>query len=184
VIPEEVAQRFRVPLGFVGAALYLVLARPTPRSFLVGVLTAFVGLLVRAWAAGHIIKNERLATAGPYAFTRNPLYLGSFLLAAGFAIAGHFAFLPFVVAFFALIYRPTMRRERDQLAVRYGAAYEAYARQVPMFLPRLSPWSGEAGEASESPSFSLARYLRHREWQAALGFAAAVLFLVWRMDRA
>jgi protein-S-isoprenylcysteine O-methyltransferase Ste14 len=180
VIPEDVAQRFRVPLGFVGAAIFLLVARPTPATLAVGAAAAFAGLLLRAWAAGHIVKNDRLATDGPYAYTRNPLYLGSFLIAAGFGLAGHWAFLPFVGVFFALIYLPTMQRERDQLAQRYGADYAAYAAAVPMFLPRLKG-TGD-GRAAREP-FRLSLYLRHREWQAALGFSAILVFLVWRMGQ-
>ena len=85
----RVIRRLRVPLGFLFAGLYLVFARPTPGSLLLGMPLALAGLIVRGWAAGHIVKNERLATSGPYAHTRNPLYFGSFLIAAGFAIAAH-----------------------------------------------------------------------------------------------
>jgi len=85
---EQVARRLRLPLGFILAALYLAFGpRPSPLTLGVGVALALGGLTIRAWAAGHIVKNDRLATTGPYAHTRNPLYFGSFLIAAGFAIA-------------------------------------------------------------------------------------------------
>ena len=104
-------QRLRVPLGFVAGALYLWAATRSPwltwGSLALGAAVAIVGLLIRAWAAGHIVKNDRLATTGPSAHTRNPLYLGSFLIAAGFAIAAHWSLLLLVIAFFAAVYAPT-----------------------------------------------------------------------------
>jgi len=106
---SELAKRLRLPLGFILGITYLIFARPTPLTLAVGAAIAFIGVLVRAWASGHISKNERLATSGPYAHTRNPLYFGSFLIAAGFAIAAHWALLLVVVAFFVLIYAPTMK---------------------------------------------------------------------------
>ena len=80
-------QRWRVPLGFACAAVFIVLARPTRLSLAAGGGVALVGLALRAWASGHIRKNDRLAVSGPYAHTRNPLYLGSFILGLGFTVA-------------------------------------------------------------------------------------------------
>ncbi|MGQ0764911.1 MAG: methyltransferase family protein [Gemmatimonadota bacterium] len=151
---------------------------------MIGASTAFVGLAIRAWAAGHLVKNDRLSSWGPYSFTRNPLYFGSFLLALGFAIAGHWGFVPFVILLFVLIYLPTMRHERDQLAIRYGATYDEYARNVPMFFPRLLPWKGGVSGGAGEPSFDRELYARHREWQAALGYLAGVAFLIWRLSSA
>ena len=127
---SEVAKRLRLPLGFILGITYLIFARPMPLTLAVGAAIAFIGVLVRAWASGHISKNERLATSGPYAHTRNPLYFGSFLIAAGFAIAAHWALLLLVVAFFVLIYAPTMQRERANIAGRFPDAYEAYAARI------------------------------------------------------
>ena len=79
-------QRFRVPLGFLFAAIFLIFAKPELLTLFMGGAIAVVGLLVRAWAAGHIRKNQTLAVSGPYAHTRNPLYLGSFILGVGFTI--------------------------------------------------------------------------------------------------
>jgi protein-S-isoprenylcysteine O-methyltransferase Ste14 len=174
----RLAQRLRIPLGFVLAALYLWLARPTTASLLVGGAVALLGLVVRAWAAGHIRKNAELATTGPYAHTRNPLYFGSFLLAAGFAIIGHWSLLLLVIAFFALVYAPTIEREREHIRARFPEAYPEYERNVPAFFPRPFPWRG--GGASEK-QFSLRLYLRHREWRAALAFVAVLAFLAFRV---
>ena len=170
----QVIRRLRVPFGFVLGGLYLGFARPTPGSLLFGGIIAFCGVLVRAWAAGHIVKNDRLATTGPYAHTRNPLYFGSFLIAAGFAIAAHWSLLLLVVAFFALVYGPTIRSEREFVRSRFPDAYDEYARNVPAFVPRALPW--RAGDGERAAPFSLALYMRHREWQAGLVF---VLVMLW-----
>ena len=98
----------RLRLGFVFGLAYLAFVRPTTGSLLLGLPVAIVGLLIRGWAAGHIVKNEQLATTGPYAHTRNPLYFGSFLLAAGFALAAHWSLLLVVIALFVLVYGPTI----------------------------------------------------------------------------
>jgi protein-S-isoprenylcysteine O-methyltransferase Ste14 len=175
----ERVKHLRVPLGFVLAALYLAFARPTAMTLAVGVPIAFVGLLVRAWAAGHIRKNNRLATTGPYAHTRNPLYFGSFLIASGFAIAAHWSLLLLVIAFFVAVYGPTMERERANVSGRFPEAYAEWEQNVPAFVPRPIPWRSR--EPADHDGFSFALYKRHGEWRAALGFAAALAWLIARM---
>jgi len=181
------AKRLRLPLGFVLGGLYLVFARPTPAALVAGATIALVGVLVRAWASGHIMKNDRLATTGPYAHTRNPLYFGSFLISCGFALAAHWSLLFAVAAFFLLIYAPTMEREKANILGRFPDTYPEFARNVPAFVPRLTPWrrSGGAG-ASGAPeggdgAFSRALYMKHGEWKAALGYLGAVSWLVLRL---
>ena len=181
-------QRLRVPLGFLVGALYLWLAPQSPAmrwtTSGVGAAVGFVGLLIGAWAAGHIVKNGQLATTGPYAHTRNPLYFGSFLLAAGFALAAHWALLVAVGAFWLAVYLPTIQKEAAFISGRFPAAYAEWSRHVPAFVPRLTPWRG--GDRSEVAGFSPALYLRHREWQAALGFVAVVAWLafwIWRRQQ-
>ena len=180
---RELARRIRVPLGFLLAAGYLIVARPTRLTLIVGAAIAFVGLLVRAWAAGHIVKNDRLATTGPYAHTRNPLYFGSFLIAAGFAIAAHWSLLLFVIAFFVLIYGPTMRDERQSIQSRFPEAYGEWERNVPSFMPRPTPWRSASARVAVHPGFDFALYMRHGEWRAALGYAAVLAYLIFRMRR-
>jgi protein-S-isoprenylcysteine O-methyltransferase Ste14 len=172
------AKRLRLPLGFIFAALYLVFATPTRVSLAVGAAVAAVGVAVRAWASGHISKNQRLATGGPYAYTRNPLYFGSFLIAAGFAVAAHWLLLLVVAGFFVAVYAPTMERERANIAHRFPEDYALYAANVPAFFPRLAPWPG--GRQNDE-SFSVALYMKHGEWKAALGFALAMAWLVIRV---
>src|SRR5437868_15335241 len=114
-------QRWRVPLGFVCGAVFILFARPTPPALLIGASVSLLGLAMRAWAAGHIRKNAQLATSGPYAFTRNPLYFGSFLLGLGFTVASGQPLLaiPFVALFLG-IYFPVMRVEAAHLAESFG----------------------------------------------------------------
>jgi protein-S-isoprenylcysteine O-methyltransferase Ste14 len=181
---SRVAKRLRLPLGFVLAAVYLYLTptpSTTPLTFAVGAGIALVGLLIRAWASGHIVKNDRLATTGPYAHTRNPLYFGSFLIGAGFAIAAHWSLLLLVIAFWALVYVPTMERERANISGRFPDAYAEYERNVPAFIPRGRPWRAE--DAAEAAPFSLGLYMKHGEWKALLGYAAVVLWIAIRMWR-
>ena len=174
------AKRIRLPLGFILGGAYLVFARPTPLTLAVGAAIGFVGLLVRAWASGHIMKNDRLATSGPYAHTRNPLYFGSFLIGAGFAVAAHPALLLVVIAFWVLVYMPTMERERTNIRRRFPDAYASYEANVPAFVPRATPWR-EAGRATEPAPFSFDLYMRHGEWKAALVYVLAIAWLAWRM---
>jgi protein-S-isoprenylcysteine O-methyltransferase Ste14 len=176
---SEIAKRVRLPLGFILGIAYLVFARPTQLTLAVGGAVALVGVIIRAWASGHISKNERLATTGPYAHTRNPLYFGSFLIAAGFAIAAHWALLLLVVAFFVLIYAPTMQREKANIAGRFPEAYRAYATNVPAFVPRPTPWKATHPDADEG-GFSLDLYMKHGEWKAGLTFVLVIGWLIYR----
>ena len=177
---EQVARRLRLPLGFVLAALYLAFGpRPSPLTLIVGAVLALVGLAMRAWAAGHIVKNDKLATTGPYAHTRNPLYFGSFLIAAGFAVAAHWSLLLVVVAFFALVYGPTIEKERVKISARFPEAYARWQENVPAFVPRPTAWRDP--NVGQVERFSPALYMRHGEWRAALGFILAMTWLVLRM---
>jgi protein-S-isoprenylcysteine O-methyltransferase Ste14 len=179
---SNLAKTLRLPLGFLLAGLYLVFAPRfvTPRSLAMGAAVAFIGILVRAWASGHIMKNDRLATSGPYAFTRNPLYFGSFLIAVGFAIAAHWALVALVALFFLLIYAPTMAREKANIAGRFPDAYPQYEENVPAFFPRPLPWGGQ-GMPAGGVGFSFPLYMRHGEWKAALGYVGAIAYLLVRL---
>jgi protein-S-isoprenylcysteine O-methyltransferase Ste14 len=174
-------QRLRVPLGFVVGGLYLWLARPQPRLLAAGALVALAGVAMRAWAAGHIVKNDRLATTGPYAHTRNPLYFGSFLLAAGCALAVHWGLLAVVAGFWLFVYTPVIRRERDFVRARYPEPYAEWERHVPASCPESA--RGGAGRATPAGAVRSQALPLHREWQAALGFVAVMAWLAfwtWR----
>jgi protein-S-isoprenylcysteine O-methyltransferase Ste14 len=177
---SELAKKLRLPLGFVFGIAYLIWARPTILTLAVGGAIAFAGVLVRAWASGHISKNRRLAVTGPYAHTRNPLYFGSFLIGAGFAVAAHWALLLVVIAFWALVYAPTMERERRNIRERFTEAYDRYSENVPVFIPRVTPWRG--GESDES-RFDPRLYMGHGEWKAGITFVLVMLWLAYRVKR-
>ncbi len=172
---SRIARRIRVPLGFGFAALYLWLAQPTRWSILTGGCIALAGVLLRAVASGHISKNSELTTSGPYAYTRNPLYLGSLLLAAGFAVAARGWWVVLAIAvLFGAIYLPVIRSEEAYLKSHFPE-FEAYAQRVPRLLPQLR-------KAETAPgSFSRERYLRHREYNALLGTAAMVAALAAKL---
>src|SRR5271165_2302429 len=169
----RVARRIRVPAGFLFAALYLWRARPTYASLAWSLLLVVPGLLLRAYASGYVKKNTELTVTGPYAYTRNPLYLGSILMAFGFAAASRSLLINLLLALlFLLIYAPTIYGEEQFLRSTFPA-YESYAQRVPRLLPRLTP-AGIPGEGS----FSGALYLKHREFNSLLGACAVYAVLV------
>ncbi len=176
----EVWTRRRVRLGYPVAIACFLLAHPTPRFLLIGSGIAALGLVVRGAAAGHLRKHEQLSTSGPYAYTRNPLYLGSALLAAGLLVAGRsWVAAALLSTYFVLFYWVVMRREEQELRAHYGSTFDDYAARVPLFWPRFGPRElpGASGEAR----FSWSLYFRNREYQAALGWLVAVVVLWLRM---
>ena len=175
---SELAKKLRLPLGFILGIAYIVFARPNQITLLVGGAIALAGVMVRAWASGHISKNRRLAVSGPYAHTRNPLYFGSFLIGAGFAIAAHWSLLAVVVIFWLLVYAPTMERERLNIRERFPDAYDKYSSNVPAFVPRLTPWKSEDAEEG---GFSFDLYMRHGEWKAGITYLLVMGWLVVRL---
>lgn len=176
--------RWRVRLGYPVAAIFFALARPTVRSIVMGVAVGVVGLLIRGSAAGHLRKHQGLATSGPYAHSRNPLYFGSAFLAAGLLIAGHsWVAAILVAAFFLAFYPGVMKREEGELREHYGEEYEKYAASVPLFWPALRGYrSQDDARGRARNGFSLAQYRRNREHQALIGFLAVVA-LLWILTR-
>jgi len=171
----KTAQRIRVPAGTLLGILFLLWMRPTPRSLLGGGVLAACGALVRIWAAGHIDKGRVLARGGPYAHTRNPLYLGSFLMALGVLVAGqgYWLLLPFL-AFYLLTYYPVMKAEEGELLCGHGSDFVEYAGRVPLFFPSF----GRA--VSDSSTFLWSRVVKNREHRTILGLLAAETFLILR----
>jgi protein-S-isoprenylcysteine O-methyltransferase Ste14 len=171
----RIARRIRVPLGFAFTALYLWLAMPTAISIQIGLALIIPGLAIRALASGHVQKNERLTTSGPYAYTRNPLYLGSLILAVGFAISARNWWIGAgLVLMFLAIYLPVIRGEEEFLREHFPEFAE-YARQVPRLLPRLSYFGEVRGR------FSWDLYWKHREYNATLGSAALMAALTAKL---
>ena len=160
---------------------FYIYASPTTILILWGAAVSTAGLALRAWAAGSIQKDRELATTGPYAHTRNPLYLGSFILGVGVTLAGgQWVFGVALLAFFLVVYRATALREAAELEARFGERYRVYAAQVPAVLTRFSAYRGERSE-SPPEGFSRARYMRNREWEATLGMVAALGVLALKL---
>ena len=176
---QRVAQRIRVPLGFVTAALYLFelwRRAPQPVAIVWSLALVVPGLWLRGYASGYVKKNQELTTTGPYAWVRNPLYLGSILIAAGFAVA----LLSWTVALalavmFAAIYVPVIASEERFLRATFPG-FDAYCRQVPRLIPRIT--LAQRAQQGERGSFSLALYLKHREYNSLLGAILLYLSLV------
>jgi len=178
----RIARRIRVPLGFVVAAVFLIFAQPSWRTLGWSFLLVVPGVWLRGYAAGYVKKNAELTVTGPYAFTRNPLYLGSMGIAFGFAVAaGGFSsarwwLVVLLTAMFLAIYVPTILSEEAFLRSVF-AEFEGYSRRVPRLLPRLTP----ARFGAAAGRFSRERYLHHREYNAAMGAAAIYAVLIARM---
>ncbi len=173
----RIARRIRVPLGFALAVVFLWLAAPTLISLALGLPLILAGLALRAAASGHVRKDAELTTTGPYRYTRNPLYLGSLLIAVGFALAArNWWIAALLVILFFVIYLPVIRSEEDFLRQHFPG-FTDYERDVPRLLPRVPARSTGAG------AFSRALYLQHREYNAAIGavalLAALLVKLLW-----
>jgi len=169
------AARWRVPMGFLLVAAYVFFCRPTLRLWITGGAVALAGIAIRAFAAGCLVKNQSLATQGPYACTRNPLYLGSAFLGTGFALAGGRWILGLAwVVLFAAVYWPVIRREEAFLRQQFGSAYESYARDVPLFLPRLP-------RPAQLTGFQWKQYRKNHEYEAFVGYLAGMIFLALKM---
>lgn len=165
--------RLRVPSGFLLVLAFAWLARPTLQSLAWSLPVSVAGLALRAWAAGHLAKNQQLATGGPYAHVRNPLYVGTLLVAAGLVAASRRAELAVLfAAVFFFIYLPVIEQEEQHLRKLFPE-YSSYARQVPMLFPRLTTIIPES-------RFRPDLYLRNQEYQALLGYGAGLAFLIWK----
>ena len=172
---SRVARRIRVPLGFIFAVVYIWLARPTRTWLIAGTLVLLPGLVLRGLASGHVQKDKQLTISGPYAHTRNPLYLGSLMLAGGFAIAARSWWIVAVMLLmFAVIYVPVIAGEERYLRQAFPE-YDDYARHVPRMLPRLTPYG------SRQSAYSSARYWKHREYEASIGCAVVLAVLIVKL---
>ena len=169
----DVVARWRVFCGFALAVAFVWLSHPAPRSLALGLPVALAGLALRAWAAGYLHKDQALSTGGPYAYTRNPLYVGTLVATAGLAMAARSLLL---AALFALVfvaaYLPAIQLEEQHLRSLFPE-YAAYTARVPALWPRSS--------GARSPHhFEWALYWKNREYHAALGFLAGVMILLWK----
>jgi protein-S-isoprenylcysteine O-methyltransferase Ste14 len=168
--------RFRVPSGFVLLAGFLWMAHPELESIARGISISIFGLVIRAWAAGHLEKNMTLAESGPYAWVRNPLYLGTLTVAAGFVIAAQSWLLAVLfAAVFVLVYLPVVELEEQHLSNLFPA-FAAYKKRVPKLIPRLPRRPG-------TQPFRWSLYLRNEEYKALVGFLIGVAVLIWKALR-
>lgn len=169
----DIVARLRVPSGFVLVAAFAWLARPSLASLAWGVPVSLAGLAVRGWAAGHLAKNQELATSGPYAYVRNPLYAGTLLVAAGLVLAARRWELALLfAAVFVFVYLPVIEQEEQHLRKLFPD-YASYAARVPLLLPR--------ARAEGSPQrFRPALYLRNQEYQAFAGYLVGLALLIWK----
>lgn len=173
--------RWRVRVGYLLAIVVLVLAHPMPKSIAIGGVVGLIGLWVRGLAAGHLHKQETLTVSGPYAHTRNPLYFGSAILTLGAAVAmNSWIAAVLLLAYFAVFYSVVMRKEEGELRFHHGAAFEEYAKAVPLFFPRVTAAKLGLGVAR---TFSFAQYKKNREYRATIGFLLLLVLLVieWRL---
>jgi protein-S-isoprenylcysteine O-methyltransferase Ste14 len=171
----RIARRIRVPLSFLAALAYVWLARPSRRSLIIGALVMIPGLVLRGLASGHVQKDKQLTTSGPYAYTRNPLYLGSLMMAGGFAIAARsWWIVALMLLFFVAIYVPVIAGEERYLRQTFPD-YEDYASNVPRLLPRFTPYGGQKSD------YSSARFWKHREYQASLGCLVMLAILIVKL---
>lgn len=172
----DFVQRLRVAGGFLLLVAFAWLAHPSRESLIVGLPVSITGLLLRSWATGHLAKDRELATTGPYARMRNPLYTGTLIVALGMVVACRSIWLAVVfAAVFLLVYFPAIELEEQHLRNIFPC-YTAYAFRVHRFLP-VTKWNGRRAR------FSWALYRRNEEYKALAGFLLAVAWLAWRLAR-
>jgi protein-S-isoprenylcysteine O-methyltransferase Ste14 len=169
----DAVAKLRVLFGFLMVAAFLWLSKPTWTSLALGLPVSAMGLALRAWAAGHLEKNRALAESGPYAHVRNPLYIGTLAVAAGFVIASRRWELGVLfAAVFLLIYLPVVELEEQHLRSLFPQ-YSDYAKRVPRLWPRIGK--------PNTQKFQWSRYRRNQEYQALAGFLAGVAVLIWKV---
>jgi protein-S-isoprenylcysteine O-methyltransferase Ste14 len=173
---KKISRRIRVPLGFLSVIFYLRFGHPMWHSLLLSLVLVVPGVLLRSYASGHVTKNVQLTTTGPYAYTRNPLYFGSILIASGFAVAARSVWIALAfLVLFLIIYWPVIVDEEEYLRAQFPE-YNAYAASVPRLIPRF----GRSLAAREG-KFSFQLYRKHREYNSILGALCMYLVLVARI---
>jgi protein-S-isoprenylcysteine O-methyltransferase Ste14 len=172
---SRIARRIRIPVGFIFAVVFIWLAHPTRTSLIVGALVMLPGLVLRGLASGHVQKDKQLTISGPYAYTRNPLYLGSLMMAVGFAIAArNWWIVAMMLLMFAAIYIPVIAGEERYLRQTFPD-YDDYARHVPRILPRFTRYG------IQQSAYSSARYWKHREYEASIGCLVVLAVLLAKL---
>lgn len=176
--------RRRVLLSWMFGLVFVLFSTPpssvssrTALLFLIlGIEIAFVGEGMRIWASGYLYKDECLAVSGPFSYTRNPLYVGSFLIGLGFCLAtAQPLFLTTFLLFFIFVFISTIMNEERVLSEKFGAEFIQYKEKVPAFIPSMAPY--------DSPvfcKFSWRQVLHNREYLSIIGVVVVALYLVIR----
>ena len=171
--------RNRVTLSFTGAAFFLYFAFPSRTSVIAGIPFIILGEIMRTWASGYIKKNEELSQSGPYAITRNPLYVGNFLIGAGFSImTGRVSLISFYLALFIYIYKLTIQNEEKFLSAKFKETFSRYKERVSVFFPFKILSSGSASNENTDSHFSWQLVMKHREYNTWLGIIAGLIILI------
>lgn len=168
---NEFLSHYRTKFGFAFALLFTVMAKPSVIWMALGIPVGLIGLMIRLWASGYIKKNKALSTEGPYSYTRNPLYLGSFFIGLGVSIMGNC--VTFVVLFllaFYFVYSSVIRDEEKRLIELFGGSFLDYKSKVPCFFPLIKP-------VRISKDFDIRLVVKHEEYNAWLGFIAIIVIL-------
>lgn len=167
---EKIVYRWRVRAASIGLILAIIFARPDLISFLTGLGICFLGLLIRTWSAGHLRKEKKLAISGPYQYTRNPLYLGNFVIGISVAFASRsWWVLGYFAAYFLLFYPLVIKREIKRMKEFFPEEYDEYKKKAPIFFP-----SWISSSFSEKNKFSWKLFRKNKEWRALIG-----AFLFW-----
>ncbi|MGB8952449.1 MAG: isoprenylcysteine carboxylmethyltransferase family protein [Candidatus Aminicenantales bacterium] len=169
--------RWRVRSATLLLLLIIILARPNLLSILAGLALSIIGLLIRMWASGHIRKEKELAVSGPYRYTRNPLYIGNFILGMSIAVGTYslWCFWLFA-AYFLVFYPPVIRVEKERMKRFFPKKYEEYKRSTPLFFPSLKPVPRSSGI-----QFSWALYKKNKEYMALIGATFFWIILIAKM---
>ena len=172
----KMKKSYRIQLGFLAGVIYLWRAEPTPLSLIAGAALMALGETIRFLAAGTLIKFEGVSREGIYAATRNPLYLGSFIIGAGACLMG--LDIPFAIFYFIafpVYYYRVIRREEAFLVNRYGDEYRVYTSDVPRIFPRRL----RLGEIFGASASFLA--VKNREHRTIMGIIAVFLFVAAKL---
>jgi len=174
---EKIINRWRVKAGYIGAVLVLILAKPSLFSLLIGILFSIFGLLIRTWSSGHLNKEKKLATGGPYQYTRNPLYLGNLILGISIVLGcrSWWVFGIFIV-YFLFFYPATIKREKERMMKFFQSEYKNYEKNVPLFFP-----SFKKSYPPNNSSFNWALYKKNKEYRALIGAMLFWLAMTARM---
>jgi len=168
---EKIVYRWRVRAGSIGLIVAIIFAKPDLTSFLAGLGICLMGLLIRTWSAGHLRKEKKLAISGPYQYTRNPLYLGNFVIGIGVAFASRsWWVLGYFASYFLLFYPLAIKREMKRMKELFPQEYDEYKKKAPLFFPTWKSFS-----LSGENKFSWKLFQKNKEWRALIG---AVIFWV------